>query len=375
MISGDESNSEEATESDTTGEDEAESFPLPPAEEATVGGGSGGGAGSGASGGDDAPANLHRNEVHQPEEFPFPREAILRRMRRMRLMYDLYSRPIRALLEATRRRNREHLRIHENPIVGDGDSSREEEQSDSDTGLGDDTDYTGSEDGGVDQGEHGEQSGETEQTDGGTVTEEEAGERSSKDAAFDSNVQGVIGSRDTAVTVGEGGTDGFGNLGVRSCSGKEVVDSFRRNREFSLGEASGSRSSAQYWEESNAEREAAEESGYIGGEDTRSGEGEVGGSRSSFEEWEDSSPEMLGPAGGTCASESEDTGLGEGKIDKVKRRHTILCAFPGCTRKHMPLTPYCHTHILSDERQKLYKPCAFITERFIVSVLQLLSLY
>ncbi|KAK4266502.1 hypothetical protein QN277_027409 [Acacia crassicarpa] len=36
------------------------------------------------------------------------------------------------------------------------------------------------------------------------------------------------------------------------------------------------------------------------------------------------------------------------------------CAFVGCKLKAMPLTSFCHLHILSDSRQKLYKACNYV---------------
>ncbi|KAL4632461.1 hypothetical protein ACB092_04G052600 [Castanea dentata] len=36
------------------------------------------------------------------------------------------------------------------------------------------------------------------------------------------------------------------------------------------------------------------------------------------------------------------------------------CAFVGCKLKSMPLTSFCHLHILSDSKQKLYKPCHYV---------------
>ncbi|KAI4334727.1 hypothetical protein L6164_013439 [Bauhinia variegata] len=36
------------------------------------------------------------------------------------------------------------------------------------------------------------------------------------------------------------------------------------------------------------------------------------------------------------------------------------CAFVGCKLKAMPLTSFCHLHILSDSKQKLYKACNYV---------------
>jgi hypothetical protein len=35
------------------------------------------------------------------------------------------------------------------------------------------------------------------------------------------------------------------------------------------------------------------------------------------------------------------------------------CVFVGCKLKAMPLTSFCHLHILSDSKQKLYKACNY----------------
>ena len=51
-------------------------------------------------------------------------------------------------------------------------------------------------------------------------------------------------------------------------------------------------------------------------------------------------------------------GIGENGFD-VKR-----CAVSGCKSKAMALTRFCHPHILSDSKQKLYKGCSFVIKRF-----------
>ncbi|KAK9138894.1 hypothetical protein Sjap_009488 [Stephania japonica] len=48
-------------------------------------------------------------------------------------------------------------------------------------------------------------------------------------------------------------------------------------------------------------------------------------------------------------------GLGFDESGRIKR-----CAFPGCKTKAMALTSYCHPHILSDNKQKLYKACTYV---------------
>ncbi|XP_073008238.1 uncharacterized protein [Typha latifolia] len=53
--------------------------------------------------------------------------------------------------------------------------------------------------------------------------------------------------------------------------------------------------------------------------------------------------------------EKEDERLGLGEKGERKR-----CALSGCKSKAMPLTRFCHPHILSDPRQTLYKACNFV---------------
>ncbi|KAG9447107.1 hypothetical protein H6P81_013235 [Aristolochia fimbriata] len=61
--------------------------------------------------------------------------------------------------------------------------------------------------------------------------------------------------------------------------------------------------------------------------------------------------------------EKSRLGLGfensNGMIDTKENINQKKCAFPGCKTKAMALTSYCHPHILSDTKQKLYKPCIF----------------
>ncbi|CAL0332934.1 unnamed protein product [Lupinus luteus] len=40
----------------------------------------------------------------------------------------------------------------------------------------------------------------------------------------------------------------------------------------------------------------------------------------------------------------------------------VRCATSGCKTKAMALTRFCHTHILSDSRQKLYRGCRFVVK-------------
>ncbi|WCJ41412.1 hypothetical protein M5689_022282 [Euphorbia peplus] len=41
-------------------------------------------------------------------------------------------------------------------------------------------------------------------------------------------------------------------------------------------------------------------------------------------------------------------------------RNDHRCLFVGCKLKAMALTSFCHLHILSDAKQKLYKPCGYV---------------
>lgn len=41
-------------------------------------------------------------------------------------------------------------------------------------------------------------------------------------------------------------------------------------------------------------------------------------------------------------------------------KHDHQCLFVGCKLKAMALTSFCHLHILSDSRQKLYKACTYV---------------
>jgi len=43
------------------------------------------------------------------------------------------------------------------------------------------------------------------------------------------------------------------------------------------------------------------------------------------------------------------------------------CGFTGCKVRAMATTRFCHSHVLSDPKQLLYKPCAYITKRFVSS--------
>ncbi|KAK3020503.1 hypothetical protein RJ639_045445 [Escallonia herrerae] len=44
------------------------------------------------------------------------------------------------------------------------------------------------------------------------------------------------------------------------------------------------------------------------------------------------------------------------------------CGVHGCKSKSMALTKFCHTHILADSKQKLYKGCSYVIKRELISI-------
>nr|TKR98723.1 INO80 complex subunit D-like [Populus alba] len=54
----------------------------------------------------------------------------------------------------------------------------------------------------------------------------------------------------------------------------------------------------------------------------------------------------------------EVIGENNNNVSDLKSNHR--CLFVGCKLKAMALTSFCHLHILSDAKQKLYKPCGFV---------------
>eukprot|EP00268_Persea_americana_P022246 TRINITY_DN22144_c0_g3_i2.p1 TRINITY_DN22144_c0_g3~~TRINITY_DN22144_c0_g3_i2.p1 ORF type:complete len:210 (-),score=42.94 TRINITY_DN22144_c0_g3_i2:196-825(-) len=58
---------------------------------------------------------------------------------------------------------------------------------------------------------------------------------------------------------------------------------------------------------------------------------------------------------------SRELGFGESGCNETSLR---MCSFSGCESKAMALTSYCHSHILCDSKQKLYKPCSYVLKRF-----------
>lgn len=101
--------------------------------------------------------------------------------------------------------------------------------------------------------------------------------------------------------------------------------------------------------------------------------------RSPVEE-EESGSEGEGEDNGGFASGTVDgEGMGEsgraGEVGSSRKRDRDRCAFPGCKTKPMALTMYCHPHILSDPRQKLYKPCSFPIKRYASLTLCMREIY
>ncbi|KAJ6833746.1 uncharacterized protein M6B38_338615 [Iris pallida] len=62
-----------------------------------------------------------------------------------------------------------------------------------------------------------------------------------------------------------------------------------------------------------------------------------------------------GGGGGSGLGLRESGGENGGGAGERKK-----CSFSGCKSNSMPLTAFCHQHILSDREQKLYRPCCFV---------------
>ncbi|KAE9599614.1 hypothetical protein Lal_00021296 [Lupinus albus] len=70
------------------------------------------------------------------------------------------------------------------------------------------------------------------------------------------------------------------------------------------------------------------------------------------------SPFVSENANGTVVSRGDVNGNAENAVgDDVVR-----CGSSGCKSKAMALTRFCHTHILSDSKQKLYRGCRFVVK-------------
>ncbi|XP_042516660.1 INO80 complex subunit D-like [Macadamia integrifolia] len=66
--------------------------------------------------------------------------------------------------------------------------------------------------------------------------------------------------------------------------------------------------------------------------------------------------------GGGAGSVVEGSGENNGENNNEGKNNR--CAFAGCKAKAMALTNYCHSHILSDTKQKLYKACTYVVKRW-----------
>lgn len=53
--------------------------------------------------------------------------------------------------------------------------------------------------------------------------------------------------------------------------------------------------------------------------------------------------------------------------DSIPQPQPQPCAFQGCPSNAMPLTSFCHLHILSDPRQLLYQPCTYVIQRYLIA--------
>ncbi|CAL9749813.1 unnamed protein product, partial [Musa acuminata subsp. burmannicoides] len=110
-----------------------------------------------------------------------------------------------------------------------------------------------------------------------------------------------------------------------------------------------------YWEHGVSPFEEGEEDGDGGGGRGReAGEngGAVGGA---VEGREDNRMARVGVGLGL--------GFGKGEGSGGRRGERNRCAFAGCKSKAMPLTRFCHPHILADKKQTLYKACSYVTRR------------
>ncbi|KAJ6377809.1 hypothetical protein OIU78_028099 [Salix suchowensis] len=86
--------------------------------------------------------------------------------------------------------------------------------------------------------------------------------------------------------------------------------------------------------------------------------------------------------GGGFGVLERENGEGEANIEVIGENNNNFsdfksnhrCLFVGCKLKAMALTSFCHLHILSDAKQKLYRPCGYVIKRFdVVLPLSLIS--
>ncbi|KAL5998119.1 hypothetical protein ACLOJK_009054 [Asimina triloba] len=77
------------------------------------------------------------------------------------------------------------------------------------------------------------------------------------------------------------------------------------------------------------------------------------------EEEEEEGGEREGGGETSMAAEGSGENSGGQRFGKNERR----CTFAGCKSTAMVLSCYCHPHILSDRKQKLYKACSYVIKR------------
>lgn len=72
--------------------------------------------------------------------------------------------------------------------------------------------------------------------------------------------------------------------------------------------------------------------------------------------------EWGGESAGTVAEGSGENGhrMGLGFGENGDKEGNWRCVYSGCKSKAMAMTSYCHQHILSDSKQKLYKACSYV---------------
>lgn len=65
-------------------------------------------------------------------------------------------------------------------------------------------------------------------------------------------------------------------------------------------------------------------------------------------------------------NENSNNNNNEEKKDIEEGGFVKKCGMAGCKTKAMPMTRFCHLHILSDSKQKLYKGCSYVTKRYLI---------
>lgn len=62
---------------------------------------------------------------------------------------------------------------------------------------------------------------------------------------------------------------------------------------------------------------------------------------------------------GSCSNNGNEKGM----VVVSNGQDFVRCGFSGCKSKAMALTRFCHTHILSDSKQKLYTGCTAVAKK------------